>query len=178
MDASKQILESDEANRIIAMVDDVQNKEKLIESLKRIQYLASPYAYELIRFLFVLISRLTPGDLIAKKAFAILSILGNYERKSDVSEAEMHAVVSRIDMTDCSTLEVYKTHFPQCSHRLPYHELIYDTINVLTTEMDEENLTILLPLSGPLERSPDEIYMIVVTKFIMRLVYTTSSILS
>lgn len=155
--------------RVISVIEDVVNKEKLVNLLQKEALSCSPYDYERIRFIFDVISKLNPDDRIAKTAFMILDILSCYNRKNKCDFTESNALVNQ-NYAGVRSLETFRQKFPQCDHRLPYHKLVMEPWSVLEDEIDMDSLTRLLPLAIPLGINKDQFYHTVIKKMIVKMV--------
>lgn len=158
-------------NMIVGVIDEVDNKQKLLDLLKEIQQRISPYDYERIRFIFELISRFEKEDPIAKKGCLILDILENYERRKQPSQEEMESVSSRTGFKFDYSQE---TLFSNSDKRLPYHELILEPWAVLNEELNEETISLLIPLAVPLKLFSDNFYVLVIRNQLKKLAADSS----
>ena len=159
--------ETDYQPRILGVLDDVVNREKLSRLLKESILALSPYDYERLRFVFTVIAKLEPEDAIAKKAFLILDILDLYVRTRSPTLQEFQ---SHRSSPVNKTLEDLTRLYAGCEKRLPYHTLVVSPWSVLEEELNDETLGRLLPIAIPLNLQHNQFYMIVVEKQIKKMV--------
>lgn len=153
--------------RILGVIDDVSNRDKLSALLKTTAISLSPYDYDRIRFVFTLIARFEPGDDIAKKACLIVDILELYTRTTPPTMEEFDTIYGG---PVGKTHEEYVELYTGCSKRLPYHKLVGNPWEVLQVELTEETLGRLLPLAIPLGLPHDHFYAAIVDGMLRKMV--------
>ncbi len=72
---------SDHSSRIVGVIDDIVNKQKLVTFLESVYQEISPYDYEGIQFVLQQMSRIDPSCDTTKKRMAALDILFSYTRQ-------------------------------------------------------------------------------------------------
>lgn len=120
----------------------------------------------------------------AKTALVILDILQQYARfpenrleyaEEDTAGSSGHKNVRLVFFK--LTVMFAVTKYTILQSVLPFHELVNDPWKILREEVNEHNVTRLLPLTIPLNISPDKFYLAVIDKIIIGFVSFVSFVL-
>ncbi|KAJ3000086.1 hypothetical protein HDV02_000734 [Globomyces sp. JEL0801] len=155
-------------------INQVANKQKLgtfllIDCFEK----ASPYDYELLRFINEMVLELDPNATSVKKHLMMIDILLQYTRTSKPSEVEMSLSfdldvgIARLEQ---SITSVWSQYYEYRFKRLPFHLLLKNPVEILNMELDESMINRLLPLARVLNYPTEKVYESLIHKSIEVLV--------
>ncbi|KND00003.1 uncharacterized protein SPPG_04350 [Spizellomyces punctatus DAOM BR117] len=159
--------EKDYQSRVAGILDDVVNKERLLNTLmKECLPRFSPYDYERILFVATQILRLDPDHHFGQRCKEVVGVLADYGRAKPPSLEELieakRIVSGGSIVSEQATIQDLKKMFPKCMQRLPYHALSVNPWLVLGPELTEESIPRLRPLRKVLNLNLDKFYVIAV----------------
>ncbi|KAI8621551.1 rough deal protein C-terminal region-domain-containing protein [Chytriomyces sp. MP71] len=153
---SNSVDNSDYQPRIAGVLDDVDNKQRLVTLFHEASSQCSPYSYEKLIFIFTQILRLDASDDKAAKGLKVLEVLSNYTRRSKPLPVELEYASEDLNAIHRSS-------------RIPYQSLIRSAWTILEPEISQSSVLRLLPLAQPLGLTTDQFYIAVVESQLFRL---------
>ena len=166
----QQGLSSDRLRSLQNIIDQVVNKNLLVENLKDWYQKISPYDYEALGFISEAIVSMSTDCPTFKKDILILEILNSYTRNHLPNRDE----VERNREQDHNELGLpviptgWHSSWSKClqlqSMRIDFHNLKKEPLQTLASELNEENLTRLIPLVQVLNVSADYFYEYIINK--------------
>ncbi|KAL4233776.1 Kinetochore-associated protein 1 [Mactra antiquata] len=150
-------------------ISKIVDKDRLVQTLKKVYFRTSPYDYETLEFLLEMMSDVEDiQDVPVDKGLKLLEYLKVYTRQAPPAEYEIDFKM------DGKQKEMFTSVLPKESKtRLPIHPLIHgDAWKIITPELKRETITTWLMMSNMLNLSADQLRLVAVQNMVR--VYTDS----
>ncbi|KAJ1980589.1 hypothetical protein H4R34_002402 [Dimargaris verticillata] len=160
-------------DRFLAACHQIERTERLLDLLQHtVLPQLAPYDYETIHWVLAYMQS-QDQDEYARKGLIVLETLKTYTRNHSPTEAELADALATAEGRwaldpdpDCPfpssphriERAMLEKLFPESRKRLPFHSLMAGAWDVLRTELQPDTIPRLLPLTIPLDLSPDDIY--------------------
>ncbi|KAJ1974608.1 hypothetical protein H4R35_003528, partial [Dimargaris xerosporica] len=160
-------------DRFLAACHQIERTERLLNMLQHtVLPQLSPYDYETIHWVLEYM-QLQGQDEYARKGLVVLETLKSYTRNHPPTETELLEALTAAEGrwaldpdpacpfpsgSSCGDRVSLEKAFPECRKRLPFHALMTAAWDVLRAELQPDTIPRLLPLTIPLDLSPDDIY--------------------